>query len=302
MTSPARRTKGLLMARSVQEGFTEFLKRLTPTSAQREAGASHRASVKAALESRLEIGTFSEIGSFKHGTGVRGHSDIDALVSVRTDRPSSSYTALTWVKDALSARFPLTFVGIRRPAVVVRFGGGYETWEIIPGFMTLRGAQGQYVYDIPGASTGPGWIDSAPREHLDYVNDCNQQPSKGNAKDLARLIKAWKYYRDVPISSFYLEMRCAQYVKGIETYVHIWDVCLLLEKLLKDELAAMNDPKGASGRIRPCSSDTTRQEALSKLSTAAGRARKALDAYLADKPDDTFYYLDLLFGGKFPAR
>lgn len=290
------------MARTVNEGFEAFLDRLTPTAAQREAGAKHRATVKSALESKLGVSNFFETGSFSHGTGVRNHSDIDALVSVSGDKPSAPYTALNWVKDALSARFPLTAVMIRRPAVVVAFGGGYETWEVIPGFITGRGGKDQLVYDIPGAGSGSDWIDSAPREHLAYVNDCNKAPNKGMAKALARLVKAWKYYCSVPVSSFYLEMRAAQHVAKQETYVHVWDVCLLLESLVIHQLAAMNDPRTASGRIHACSSESTRLEALSKLSTAAGRARKALEANRAGNVDEAFRQLDLLFGGKFPAR
>lgn len=290
------------MARTVNEGFGEFLKRLTPTNVERESGARHRATVKAALEAKLTVNSFFETGSFSNGTGVRGHSDIDVLVNVGNSKPASSYTALTWVKDALAARFPNTSVIVRNPAVVVGFASGYETWEVIPGFMTSRGGKGQYVYDIPGPNTGSAWIDSAPKEHLSYVNSCNASPNKGNAKGLARLIKAWKYYCNVPISSFYLEMRCAQHVSTLETYVHIWDVCQVLESLNSLKLAAMNDPSDATGRIYAYSSDAKATVALSKLNTAASIARKALDAYRADDSATTFYYLDLLFGGHFPAE
>lgn len=289
------------MARTVNEGFEEFLKRLIPTQAQRDAGSSHRASVKAALETKLTIGAYFETGSFSHGTGVRGFSDIDMLVSIGNNRPETSYIALTWVKEALEKRFPLTTVQIRRPAVVIKFAGGYETWEVIPGFLTNRGAN-QLVYDIPGASDNPSWIDSAPNEHLSYVNDCNLKPHKGNTKALARLIKAWKYYCDVPVSSFYLEMRCAQYVAAQTTYIHVWDVCQMLEKLDSMQLAAMNDPKGATGRIYACSSTAKAADALSKVHTAAVRARKSLDAYNNNDPVTAFTYLDLLFGGQFPSR
>lgn len=143
------------MARTVDQGFEEFLRRLVPTEAQRSAGASHRASVKLALESKLTVWNFFETGSFTHGTGVRHHSDIDALVSLGNSKPNSSYTALTWVKDALSARFPLTTVRISRPAVQVLFGGGYETWEVIPGFLTSSG-DGAMIYDIPSPVTVAG--------------------------------------------------------------------------------------------------------------------------------------------------
>ncbi len=248
----------------------------------------------------MKVNNFFETGSFSHGTGVRGKSDIDALVSIGDGKPMSSDTALTWVKSALSTKFPNTIVRISRPAVVVEFANGYETWEVIPGFVTGRGGVGVYVYDIPGPSSG--WIDTAPKEHLAYVNDCNKAPSRGNAKALARLAKAWKYYCNVPISSFYLEMRAAQHVKAQTIYVPVYDICLLLEKLNNHSLAAMNDPKGATGRIHACSSDAKRIDALSKLNTAATRARKALDAYSDDKIVGAFYYLDLLFGGMFPAR
>jgi hypothetical protein len=97
-------------------------------------------------------------------------------------------------------------------------------------------------------------------------------------------------------------MRAAQHVKRQETYIHVWDVCLVLERMDGNELAAMNDPREASGRIHACSSDSTKEDALSKLKTAAGRARKALDAYKADDVGGAFHYLALLFGGEFPAR
>lgn len=290
------------MARSVNEGFEVFLKRLVPTPAQRDAGASHRASVKSALEANLTVWNFFETGSFSHGTGVRHYSDIDALVSIGHDKPSSSYTALNWVKDALMTRFPATNIVIRRPAVVVEFAGGYETWEVIPGFLTARGDEGVYVYDIPSPVTGGGWIGAAPKEHLAYVNECNKAPHQGDAKDLARLVKTWKYYCNVPISSFYLEMRAAQHVRSIDAYIHVWDICLLLEKLVSHQLADMNDSRGASGRFSACSSDSSYRDALSKLSTAATRARKALNAHRAEDPDTAFYYLNLLFDGNFPAR
>jgi len=288
------------MARTVNEAFDVFLTRLVPTNAQRAAGAKHRASVKSALESRLTVNNFFESGSFSHGTGVRSRSDIDAFVSLGEARPTTA-TALGWIRDAMIARYPSTAVKVRRPAVVVEFGGGYETWELIPAFLTSRGtASQQMIYDIPGQ--GDSWIDSAPKEHLGYVNTCNVKPSKGNAKALARLLKAWKYYNNVPVSSFYLEMRAAQHVAAQSTYTHVWNLCLLLESLDKSNLAAMNDPSGATGRIYACGTTAQEADALSKLSTAATRARKALDAQQADRPGDAFCYLNLLFGGNFPAQ
>lgn len=288
------------MPRTVQQGFDDFLAKLTPSAAERDAAAKHRDSVKEALERKLVVHNFFETGSFSHGTGIRGRSDVDCLVSIGNDKPASSDTALSWVKTALSARFPLTPVYIRRPAVVVAFAGASETWEVIPGFITGRGTSAQYVYDIPGPSSG--WIDSAPKEHLSYVNEVNQKTGvAGGAKRLARLLKAWKYYRSVPISSFYLEMRAAQHVNSQNSFIPVWDLCQVLEKLVDHELAPMNDPRQASGRFHPCSSDAKHTDALSKTETAATRARNALDAYNAGNAKDAFYYLGLLFADQFPS-
>lgn len=287
------------MPRAVQQGFDVFLERLTPLQSQRDAAAKHRASVEKSIKNALTVYMFRETGSFRHGTGVRHHTDVDLLVSIAGGRPTSSDTALRWIKEALQSSFPHTTVRVSRPAVVVEFAGGDETWEIIPGFPTDR--KGVVVYDIPGASSG--WMDTAPLEHLAYVNECNQrEKTNGGAKKLARLAKAWKYYNNVPISSFYLEMRAAQHVTSQSSFLPYWDISQLLDSLENHQLAGMNDPKHAAGRFYACSSDAKRADALSKLHTGATRASKALTATLDDKTNDAFYYYNLLFGGMFPSR
>ena len=76
------------------------------------------------------------------------------------------------------------------------------------------------------------WIDTAPAAHLGYVNAINKEANVASgAKKLARLIKAWKYYNNVPVSSFYLEMRAAKYLSDETSFSPIWEICRLLEKL-----------------------------------------------------------------------
>jgi hypothetical protein len=285
------------MARSVQEGFDTFLSWLVPLQSERDAASKHRGTVESSLRNRLEVRLFRESGSFNHGTGVRAHCDVDLLVSLAT-KPVSSDTALRWVKEALAASFPATVVQIRRPAVVVQFNGGREAWEIIPGFRN-GGTDALPVYEIPGVPSG--WLDSAPTAHLAYVTNVNKTPA-GGAKKLARLMKAWKYYNDVPISSFYLEMRASKYMSDETSFVPIYDVCKLFESLERQGLAAMNDPLGLTSRFYACSTTPKAEQALSKLATAATRARKALDSFSNEDFNTSFHYLGLLFGGRFPAR
>ncbi len=287
------------MATDSTEAFENFLSWLVPTDANRAAAASHRSSLYSKLNSAYGLYRMFESGSFSHGTGVSGYSDVDYFVSLKTDRPAYSSSILTSVRDTLKERYPNTVIQVRRPAVVVNFGSGYETCEVIPAYAQGNVREGEMKFLIPGVTTE--WLESTPESHLKYVNSCNAKPGEGYAKSFARLIKAWKYYRDVPISSFYLEMRAAKYISGQTTVVYAYDLAFFLEELSDGGLAAMNDPTGSTGRIEPCSSDAKRTEALSKLQTAATRARNALEANKKGDNRTAFYYWDQLFNGHFPA-
>lgn len=287
------------MSRTVRQGFDAFLQRLTPTEAERNNATSHRASVEAAVSKYLDEISIWETGSFSHGTAIRRNADVDLLVSfASTKRPQRGTSALNSVKTALRHRYALTDVVVRSPAVVIRFASGQHV-EVIPGFVHSTGGA-FHTYQVPQPGSG-GWMVSAPSAHLAYVNETNKSPS-GGTKRLARLLKAWKYYQQVPISSFYFEMRAAEYMKTQTSFIPLMDLTYVLRSLARHGLASMNDPKGVSGRISPCSSQATLTTSKSKLSTAVGRADKAMAADGKARPDEVFHYLDLLFGGRFPAR
>ncbi len=65
--------------RTVNQGFTTFLQRLTPTFGESTAAQSHRASIKACLESNFGMTHFFQTGSFGNGTSISRHSDVDVL-------------------------------------------------------------------------------------------------------------------------------------------------------------------------------------------------------------------------------
>lgn len=64
---------------------------------------------------------------------------------------------------------------------------------------------------------GNGWIRSNPLKHNEYVNQTRDQIPE--AKRFIRLIKEWKYQRRVPVSSLYLEMRAAKYLRQHKPYL-----------------------------------------------------------------------------------
>jgi len=141
---------------------------------------------------------------------------------------------------------------------------------------------------------------SSPDTHNNYVKEVNKKLD-GMVKPLVRFLKAWKYYRDVPISSFYLEMRVAKYASGESSIIYSIDVKNILKLLWNNQLAALQDPTGISGYISPCSSDAKKSKTLSKLETALKRAQNAIDAENEGEITDAFYWWNLVFNEKFPA-
>lgn len=141
---------------------------------------------------------------------------------------------------------------------------------------------------------------SSPDAHNKYVVEINKKFG-GKVKPLVRLVKAWKYYCGVPIRSFYLEMRVAKYASQQDYIDYSCDVRNILKWLWDGQLAALQDPKGISGYILPCSSEAQKSDALSKLETAFKRADNAREAEKAGKISDAFYWWNLVFAKQFPS-
>ena len=285
--------------RSIRGAFDELIRQQVPTQTERDVAASHRSSVRAALDP-LSIYGMTETGSFRHGTAIRGHSDVDVIAMMRGDRPTSADTALDRVRTRLASAFPLTSVRVNRPAVVVDFAGGAERWEVIPGY-PLRVSGDHLVYAIP--APGGTWLETSPEAHLEYVTAQNKAPS-GGAKSLARLVKAYKYFNfsAFKVSSFYLEMRAAKYMADETAFLSDIDFVRLLERLVAAELAPMNDPTGVTGRFSATSTDAYRAEALSRLKFDAKQAREALSLEAEGRRAEAFAKLDSVFVCEFPPR
>ena len=258
----------------------------TPSSTYFDAARGHRSAIETRLDNEFGVKEMFETGSLKHGTGVWLYSDADYIVCFKGERPTSS-TALNKVKAQLADRFKNTTVKIRRPAVVCDFNGAKETVEVVPAYAADSG------YWIPDPKTGE-WMKTHPKDHNTYVNTANKKHD-GAAKKLARLAKVWKYKRSVPVSSCYLEMRAAKYADGRSNWWMPVDLHAFLAHLLDINLASMNDPTGLGSRFNAYSSDSNRDDALSKLTTAVGRAAKARQYDKDGKDDKAVEELKLLF-------
>lgn len=276
--------KGVDFMTTARQWLSELTSLYTPTPGQFDAASQHRASIETRLDIFLGIKEMFEIGSLRHGTGVWQYSDADYLVSLKDERPTSQWTMLDKVKHQLQDRFKSTNIVIRSPAVVCKFSD--SDVEIVPGYTA---PSGYWIADPSG-----GWMLSHPKDHNRYVNEVNDK-HQGSVKKLIRQLKVWKYRRNVPVSSCYLEMRAAKHMSGESCYSPLWDLYLTFKKLRDTELAAMNDPTGLGSRFGACSSEANRLDALSKVNTAVSRALKAKDYAEAENHDLAIEQLKLLF-------
>ena len=137
---------------------------------------------------------------------------------------------------------------------------------MVPAYYSGQDSSNTYnVYEIP--RVGGGWVKSSPKVHNSYVTGIHQDLNN-RVKPLIRLLKAIKYYNNIPVSSFYLELRLAKWASTEDTIVYSMDVWTMLKHLVDCDLAKMRDPMGVSGYVPGSSTENYRLEALSKLSTA----------------------------------
>ncbi|WP_324718089.1 nucleotidyltransferase [Carboxydochorda subterranea] len=286
------------MPKTVEEGFRELLGKLTPSATETEAAARHRRSIKSCLERAFGITHFFRTGSFGNGTSISRYSDVDYFAVIPSERlKDNSAASLAEVRNALDACFPRTGVRVNCPAVKVPFGTQEEeTTEVVPA--RFVGTSGVYrVYEIPDCDGG--WTRSSPEAHHGYVTSVDDKLGY-KVKPLVRFIKAWKYFNDVPISSFYLELRVTKYADGETSIVYPFDVRGFLAFLDQVDLAKMQDPQGISGYIRACSTEAKLEEARSKLKTALSRANKAVSAQTGGDTEEAYYWWNMVFNRQFP--
>ena len=293
------------MVNTLEQGFDKFIRGLVPTKTERKKSVSHKKSVEGCFRNKLNCHLFFETGSFGNNTGVRHHSDTDYFAVFRdTQTINDSSYLLKKSKKELQKTFWRTAERIRinSPSVTIPFGQyASENIEVTPCFYdgliyTPHGRRKTYA--IPDGFGD--WMLSSPQAHTAYVRAENKRLGK-RLKPLIRLVKAWKFYQNVPISSFYLELRVTKFAKNKNKIFYDADLYRFIKSLHKIELARIIDPMRVSGYVYPCLTDRKREDALSKLNTAYSRAEKAYNQRKRNI-DKCFYWWNMFFGDKFPRR
>jgi len=287
------------MARTIDDAFEQFLARLTPTGTEAAMATSHRSSIEQCLKGDFGMTRFFRSGSFGCGTSVSSYSGVDCFAVIPTaNLTQDSYGTLAKLALALQPRFPLTSIRVESLAVVVPFGTlRSERHEIIPADYIGR-SNNFDVYEIP--DRGGGWMRASPDFYGAHVDAVNEGLIK-KVKPLIRLVKAWKYYDNAPLRSFYLEMRTTEYANSEPSISYKWDVRGALSHLMSSQLAAMTHPLNLPNPIQAASNNEEIQTAWTKLQAAYNASVTALEAEKNGNVQGAFRLWDRVFSGNFPA-
>jgi len=289
------------MVSTVRDGFEEYLGRLAPLGSEMKAAQAHYKSVESSLRTDLPGAKLIPTGSFGNGTALKRYSDADYFVIIpRGLVGTDSADVLRRVRAALRGTFPRTGVAVRTPAIIVPFGaGGSESIDVVPALFATKTSQGHAIYDIPDREGR--WMRSSPVAHKAYVTALDNARRR-RVKPLVMLVKAWKAYWDVPMLSFYLEMRVARYAETVKTIDYGRGIEMVLGSMIgPGGLAALRDPMEIAGYIRPCATAAQEKQALTKVRRGLTRVREARRQEVSGNVEKAVERWNLFFKGSFPA-
>lgn len=152
-----------------------------------------------------------QVGSFGRRTAIHGISDLDMIFELPAE-DLARYQArvgngpsqlLAEVRQSLLTRYPRTTIRGDGPVVVVAF----EKYvvEVLPAF---RQADASYIYG--STRNGGSWETTNPRIEMDAF-DTYDRAWNGNARLLAKMLRAWKNNMGAPIGGYLIDTLVVQF-------------------------------------------------------------------------------------------
>lgn len=262
--------------------FGRLLGKIAPSEGELEKAKSYVASCQRRLITSFDLKKFQKIGSHARNTAIKLRSDLDFLAVLSRNeakwagRIVNSDTFINKVSQDLSNRYTHTAVRRDKQAVVINFGGGQNSMDVVPGF--FKGFQDRKpVYFIPDGNGG--WLETSPEAHNTYIKKENLRSGE-KLKKVGQLIRYWKYSRatPIPISSFYIDLLLASsgICIGVKSYPAIMYEFF---KLMSDrECRGLRDPLGIAGVVYAVQTQNQFQTLASSVENSLNHSRSALIA------------------------
>ncbi|PCD84815.1 nucleotidyltransferase [Lysinibacillus fusiformis] len=157
------------------------------------------------------------VGSYGRGTEIFT-SDIDMIVVLpfSTYNKFNNYTSngqsalLSEVKEVLKKTYSTSFLKGDGQVIGINFTDGIN-FEIVPSFVNSDNKSFTY----PDTHNGGSWKTTDPRSEIEAINKLNSDTNK-NLKRLCRMIRAWKYNCNVPMSGILIDTLAYKFLKDWE--------------------------------------------------------------------------------------
>ena len=262
--------------------YGRLIRSIQPTSGELKSAISNVGSTKKRLEKSFNLKKFQRIGSHARSSAINSFSDLDFLAVLARNEAKwggnvvKSDTVIKKISQDLNSRFTTTAVRKDMQAVVIQFGGGQKSMDVVPGFFCEMKNK-RPVYLIPDGYGG--WMEASPEAHNTFINRENIRSGE-KLKKVAQLIRFWKYSRasSISISSFYIDLLLANsgICVGAKSYPMIMYEFF---KLMSDRgCRGLYDPVGIAGVVYAVKTKPQGSTLVSHVENSLDHAIKAVNA------------------------
>ncbi|MFJ7625373.1 nucleotidyltransferase [Streptomyces sp. NPDC097595] len=288
---------------STASRFDKFLSNIKVTNNQRAAALTSVNAIARKLHGHYSNAPYTDasrmvIGSYGKGTAVRPPRDVDVLffMPIHELARYTGYTRngqsalLQDIRRLLLQRYSRTEIGGDGQVVVVDFATGH-TVEVLPGWHQRGGGM-----IVPNTHEGGSWQHVDHNTEIAFVADSDSK-TNGNTRSLIQMMKVWQTHCSVPIKSLVLELRSVEFLTEWE---HAQSSTTYYDWMVRDFFAELIK-KANSWHMIPGTSEKKQygDAWLSKAQSAHGRAIKACEYELADRPLSAATEWRKIFGGQY---
>ncbi|MCZ0867146.1 hypothetical protein O0V09_18265 [Dasania sp. GY-19] len=283
--------------------YGRLLRSIQPTSGELKSAISNVSSTKKRLEKSFNLKKFQRIGSHARSSAINSFSDLDFLAVLARNEAKwggsvvKSDTVIKKISQDLNSRFTTTTVRKDMQAVVVQFGGGQKSMDVVPGFFHSFKNR-RPVYFIPDGYGG--WMETSPEAHNTFINNENIRSGE-KQKKVGQLIRFWKHSRasSIPISSFYIDLLLAD--SGICIGAKSYPMVMYeFFKLMYDrKCRGLNDPVGIAGVVGAVKTQSQINTLYSHIENSLDHAIKAVNAEHNKQFKEANRQWDIIFNHNF---
>ena len=262
---------------TVSESFEIFKSELElPDRKQREASAAQQ-DIRARVSQYLDVPSSFLSGSYARHTKIFPLKDIDVILvrnraPVRLTADGSGIfpgQALDEVLSAVRKAYPLAPAATKQArSVNVQLDGLEFGFDLVPAW--LRHPNG---YWIPDTDRG-AWIPTDPDAHAQFMTLANERCG-GKLKPVIKMIKHWSRNNYDLLSSFHLELLCADSFASGEIPNYQIGVATVLIHMQSRATQQMMDPIYEISRVNKSLSN---EEQLKMANRIVGDANNSLEA------------------------